>query len=143
MSYHLNIFYSDDLIGEFTLEEVISKLEETKLSVSVAEHQTHIKELLIQELDIGKLYFSNGLFWSIYESDNQLKRLIGAMKPLELTVMGEEGETYTVNGSRLEWINSKEPVSRGAKVRILDFFGQRKIGLIILLIFGLMAWTMN
>lgn len=143
MSYHLNIFHESDQNRKFSLAEILSMLQKVDQAASVMDSQTKAKELVVPNSDVGKLYFSNGMFWSVYESDNQLKRLLKFLEQLELIVIGEEGEAYPENLNTHEGLTQNTFAEKTKKTDVRDLFNQRKIGFFIILLFVVFAWILN
>lgn len=143
MSYHLNIFQTSDRNRKFSLAEILSMLQEVDPTASVIESQTKAKEFGVQNSDVGKLYFSNGMFWSVYESDSQLKHLLNFLEPLELMVVGEEGETYPENTNAQEGLTQNTFEEKDKKTNIRNLLSQRKIGFFIIFLFVVLAWVIN
>lgn len=143
MSYHLNIFQKSDQKRKFSLAEILSMLQEVDQAASAMDSQTKAKELIVSNSDVGKLYFSNGMFWSVYESDSQLKRLLNFLEPLDLIVVGEEGEIYPENINIQEGLKKNTFAEKAKKTDVKDFVNQRKIGFLIIFLFVVFAWILN
>lgn len=143
MPYHLNIFQAKNQGWKFSLTEVLSMLQVVDQTASVIDSQTKAKEFSVPNSDVGRLYFSNGVFWSIYESDDQLKRLLNFLEPLELIVVGEEGETYPANTNVQEVRTQNTYAAKDKKTNVRDLFNQRKIGFLIIFLFIVFAWVIN
>lgn len=118
-------------------------LKEVDHTASVIDSQTKAKEIHMSNTDVGKLYFSNGMFWSIYESEDQLKRLLKFLEPLGFIVVGEEGETYNTHGGFEETPTQKTSIAKDRKTNLKDLFNQRKVGFVIILIFIVLAWLIS
>jgi len=118
-------------------------LQEVDQTSSVIESQTKAKEFSVLNPDVGKLYFSNGMFWSVYESDSQLKHLLNFLEPLELTVVGEEGETYPENTNAQEGLKQNTFAEKDKKTNVRNFLKQRKVGFFIIVLFVVLAWVIN
>lgn len=143
MSYHLNIFHAKNQDYKFSLSEVLSILQLVDQSASVIDSQSNAKEFSVSKPDVGKLYFSNGMFWSIYESDDQLERLVNFLEPLELIVVGEEGEFYNANANVGEALTQGTLTTKDKKTNFKNFFNRRKIGFFIVFLFIVFAWVIN
>ena len=83
------------------------------------------------------------MFWSLYESDNQLKNLLRLLEPLELIVVGEEGETYPENLNSNEALRHNIFAEKTKKTDVRGLFSQRKIGFFIILLVFVLAWVFN
>ncbi len=142
MSYHLNIFQANDRNWKFSLEEILAMLQELDSTASVIDSQTKAKEFGVLNPNVGKLYFSNGMFWSVYESDTQLKHLLNFLEPLGLTVVGEEGETYLEENSQNR-STQKSSAEKAKKFDVINLLKQRRIGFLIIFLFVVLAWVIN
>jgi len=143
MPYHLNIFQAKNQNWKFSLSEVLSMLQAIDQSASVIDSQTKAKEFSVSNSDVGRLYFSNGMFWSIYESDHQLKRLLNFLEPLELVVVGEEGESYPENTNIQEGLTQDIFAEKDKITNVRNFLKQRKVGFLIIFLFVVLAWIIN
>lgn len=142
MSYHLNIHPVGDLNSKLELKELLSLLRKKDATASIIESESKAKEFRVENSNIGRLYFSNGLFWSLYESEIQLNHLIDFLEPLGLILIGEEGETYSETKDNAA-LSSHSTKSEEEKFKFGDILSQRKIGFFIIALFFILAWIIK
>ena len=128
MSYHLNIVFEEERSRGFTLEKIISILNNIDPNFEVLETDNSIKSFKVK--DIKNLHFSNGKFWSIYKNDEELQNLITCFKSSGLILVGEEGETYPVSN----FVHNQEYNSN-----LISFLRQNLVSIFIISLFLILA----
>lgn len=135
MSYHLNIFYEKDQDKKFSLEDILSIIKNIDSNYRILETNSSIKTFEV--LNLIKLHYVNGVFWSIYETEEKLQILVKFINSNKLIVLGEEGEIYFDDGKNISVLKPKE--NRNYKHDFFYFIRRNKISIFVVLLFSILA----
>lgn len=125
---------ADELVSKLDLNTILSLLNNSDSEVSILEAAGSIKTFSTPNMDVGELYFSNGHFWSFFESEEQLIRLVGFMTAIGLQVIGEEGEIYREDGVSEPFSpNPPSTLKTEIKDTILGFLKRHYISVLIIM----------
>lgn len=135
MSYHLNIFYEKDQDKKFSLEDILSIIKNIDSNYRILETNSSIKTFEV--LNLIKLHYVNGVFWSIYETEEKLQILVKFINSNKLIVLGEEGEIYFDDGKNISVLKPKE--NRNYEHDFFYFIRRNKISIFVVLLFSILA----
>ena len=141
MSYHLNILKSESQNSDFELLELVSILQKSDSEAFVIPADAFGNEIETPNLRIGRLFFSNGMFWSLYQNDEQVKCLVKWASEFEFLVRGEEDETYTLDDENLICsLAQKARKPSGMRTSLTEFIRKTYTVFFAVTFFVLLAW---
>lgn len=139
MAYHLNIVAKDESGSPFRLEDIFSTLKKADAEASIMETHCTIKEFNVPNLALGKIYFFDGLIWSIFESIEQQKKLIEFFEPMGLSIVGEEQEIYSLDQNGSVQSTDKLKFTPTRLVSLNRFLKQHSLSIFIILAIVILA----